>query len=240
MNLEALLSLADTIESNRVRAMVKNILENPTLSFTSVKPKITLEESPAAPRKHHLFPKGLMLHTYAVAMLAKAIAEVVERVYGIKVNRDLIIAAAILHDLFKFYQYDRDNINGGYKPRDDWYMSHDYALVAELARRGADEELIRIATEVHGIAPITTLEGLIVHLADSIDARLGEAIQSTILSKAKDVEVLMGCKQVILLIEALNKYGLRYIAELAYREPDKLREVFYQLCSEMKKIRTNE
>jgi 7,8-dihydroneopterin 2',3'-cyclic phosphate phosphodiesterase len=185
---EKLKSVAENIKDDKIREITLSILNNPILSFTDVKPLIKFEESPAAPRKHHMFTGGLFVHTYSVVKIALALCDIFEEVYNISVNRDLVIAAAILHDIYKYYQYVKDEKEGGYKARDDWYLSHDYAIVAELAFRSAKDDLIRVVSEVHGIAPIKTYEGLIVHLADTIDAKLGEYIQTNALNILKQLE----------------------------------------------------
>ena len=232
---DELKKLVSSIGREDVKRLVMDILENPQLSFSKAKPLIELTEAPAAPRKHHLFPGGLLVHTLAVTRLALAIADTLKSVYGIDVDRDLVIAAAVLHDIYKVFQYERDTVDGGYRPRADWYLSHDYALIAELATRKSDEKLIRVCSEVHGVAPITTVEGLVVHLADSIDARLGEYLQNLVLIRAKDVEAVHGCKQVQLAIETMKKLGLQETLRLAIENPAKLREVMESLCVEAKK-----
>jgi len=212
---EQLKKLACSISREDLRRCVLGMLEDPRMTITKVEPLVTLEKSPAAPKKHHAFEGGLLLHTYSVALLALRISEVVERVYGIRVDRDLVLAAAILHDLYKFYQYRYDEREQQFKPRKDWYLSHDYAMVAELARRQCSDDLIRIVSEVHGTVPISTIEGLVVHLADSIDARLGEYIQNRILEELKDLESLCGIKQMQLLSIAVTELGIGRAFELA-------------------------
>jgi len=238
--LEELKRLALSINRDDLRKLVLELLEEPRLSFSSAKPLISLVESPAAPRKHHLFPSGLLLHTLAVTRLALAIARIVEEVYGIQVDRDIVVASSILHDIYKVFQYEPDPVNGGYRPRSDWYLSHDYALVAELAARHAEEKLIRVCSEVHGTAPITTVEGLIVHLADSIDARLGELLQNQALARAKEVEALHGCKHVSLIIEAMKRYGIQRILRMTMTSPADLRNLLESICIEQKQSTTNQ
>ena len=233
---DELKGIAERISDPTIRAIVLDLLTTPRLSIADVKPLVDLFESPAAPRKHHMFPGGLLLHTLAVVRLAIAIAEVLEQIYGVKVDRDLVIAAAILHDLFKVYQYVKDEIGGGYRAREDWYMSHDYAMVAELGFRRAPEKLIRAVSEVHGTTPITMLESLAVHLADTVDARIGEYLQNLVLAKAKDVEQVHGCKQVVLFIEAMKKLDLAKMFNLAISNPDELRKIFENICTEMKSM----
>ncbi|MEM4369532.1 MAG: phosphohydrolase, partial [Desulfurococcaceae archaeon] len=119
---------------------------------------------------------------------------------------------------------------GGYKPREDWYLSHDYAVVAELARRGAPEELIRAVSEVHGLVPFTTLEGLIVHLSDSVDARLGEILQNMVLNRVRDYEA-RNCQLYKALNNMIENHGLKYVLRLMFNNPDELRELFEKECN---------
>uniref|UniRef100_A0A7C5TKB5 HD domain-containing protein n=1 Tax=Ignisphaera aggregans TaxID=334771 RepID=A0A7C5TKB5_9CREN len=225
--------IVDNIKDSEIRKLTIDIISNPKLSFTSIKPLIELTESPAAPRKHHMFSGGLMIHTVSVAKIALALCKIFEEIYGVEINRDLVIAASILHDIYKYYQYDRDALNGGYRPRDDWYLSHDYAVVAEVAKRGGGDNIIRVLSEVHGIAPITTFEGLVVHLADSIDAKFGEHIQNEIISEIKNSGVEnRGCKPIELFDIAIKKFGIHTVFRYA-KDNAKLYELFNELCSEV-------
>jgi len=228
MNLDILIELANRINRNDLKQLVIDILRNPKLSISSVEPSISIEESPAAPRKHHMFSGGLVIHTLAVARIAEALVDIFEGIYNVKIDRDLVLAAAILHDIYKYYHYERDVIGGGYKPREDWYLSHDYAIVAELAKRGAKDDIIRVVSEVHGIAPFTTIEGLIVHLADSIDARFMEYIQNTLLSKLKVLEQ-NNCNTISALIEAISVEGIRNIV-IFIKDKDKLIDIVSKYC----------
>lgn len=229
--IEKLKSLASNIKDKNLKNIVIDILEHPSLSFTTVKPMINFEESPAAPRKHHMFAGGLFVHTYSVVKIALALCDIFEEVYNIVVNRDLIISASILHDIFKYYQYSRDEKEGGYKARDDWYLSHDYSIIAELAVRGAKDDLIRVVSEAHGIAPIKTYEGLIVHLADSIDAKFGEYLQNNVIVILKELEQ-QGLNPYELFNEIVKSEGVKILG-LANRD----RESFKNLIQRKMHIR---
>uniref|UniRef100_A0A7J2U4P2 HDIG domain-containing protein n=1 Tax=Ignisphaera aggregans TaxID=334771 RepID=A0A7J2U4P2_9CREN len=232
MCIDVLWNVAKEIKKENYGRIVSNILSDPRLSFTEAKPLIDLCQAPAAPRKHHFFTGGLVLHTLSVALIAKRLAEILKEVYGININEDLVIAGALLHDIFKFYQYISDPVNGGYRARDDWYLSHDYAIVAELAKRGAPDELIRVVSEAHGLAPFSTLEGFVVHLADSIDARFGEFIQSMLVSKLKDIEK-EGCASYKALDEFVKRRGLKTAVELMQQSSEKLVKEVKELCKQL-------
>jgi len=225
--------LAKSISDSELRKCVESFLRNPEMSVApSVKPRVSLEESPAAPRKHHMYRGGLLQHTVAVTLIAEQLASLIRSVYGVEVRRDLVVAAAILHDFYKFYQYEFDEVEGTFKPRRDWYFSHDYAIVAEAARRGCPEELLRVLSEVHGTVPITTIEGLVVHLADSVDARLGEYLQSIALNVLKELEEIHGCKHGKVFDVLVSRYGFNKVLELAVK--DELKKVAEAVCMEVR------
>ncbi len=200
--------MAKEIVDKDIRKIVLELLENPKITFTRVEPKISFKESPAAPRKHHAYPGGLLEHTLSVTRSSIKIAEALVETYGIPVDKDIVVAAAILHDLFKYYQYEWDPAIGAYRPRTDWYLSHDFAMVAELSVRHAPDKLIRAIAEVHGNVPFTMIESLIVHHADSFDASLVARIQDTLWEVSRDIETETGYPVVKVFYEALRKLNL--------------------------------
>lgn len=232
-----LIEIVNRLKNEKIKKIVLDILDNPVLSFSSTKPLISILESPAAPRKHHMFTSGLFIHTYSVVKIALLLCDVFEEIYGVNIDRDIVVATAVLHDIYKFYQYDRDLKEGGYKARDDWYLSHDYAVVAELAFRGASDDLIRVVSEVHGVVPIRTFEGLIVHLADSIDARFGEYLQNIVLSLLKEFES-KECKPYAVIDEIVKKFGVKSLTELV-RDRKKFLEIVTNICRNSKTSNDN-
>ena len=176
------------IEDGKVREAVVDVLSNPRITFAEVEPKIPLEEAPAAPRAHHSYPGGLIDHTLGVAILSKHLARAFSELYGYAVRRDYVIAASLLHDLFKYYQYEYDEVTGGFRQREDWYLQHDFALIAELSHRKAPEYIIRVCAEAHGFNVLATPEGQIVHLADSTDAKFASKVQDIVYRACIDLE----------------------------------------------------
>jgi len=189
-----LMEEAETIANNQMRNITLNILKEPKITFTKAEAKIDLLEAPAAPKKHHAYPGGLIEHTWAVLIIAKNLAEIFEKTYHVKVNRDLIVSSSILHDIFKFYQYERDPITGGFRPRSDWYLSHQFSIIAELSFRGAPEILIRCLAEMHGSVPTSMIESEIVKFADSVDGRFVSRIQDIVWDSCKDIELMSNGK----------------------------------------------
>ena len=205
------------ITDEDVRDAVIDILENPRITFADVEPKISVEEAPAAPRAHHSYPGGLIDHTVGVTILAKHFTNAFSELYGYDVKRDYVIGAALLHDLFKYYQYEYDDVTGGFRQREDWYLQHDFALIAELSHRKAPEYLIRVCAEAHGFNVLATPEGQIVHLADSTDAKFASKIQEIVYRACVDLERETDGK--ILAVKAyhaiVKKHSLYELARIA-------------------------
>ncbi len=219
------------IRDNEIRKITKELLENPVITFTKVEPRISFIESPAAPKKHHAYPGGLLDHTLGVTEISEKLMEVYSGIYGASIDRDIVIAAAILHDLFKYYQYERDPLTGGYRPRSDWYFSHDFAMVAELSSRSAPERLIRAVAEVHGTVPFTMIESQIVHQADSTDSEMIAKIQDIIWRVCLDIELeIPDTKAIKVFNEALKRLPIFEYAKIYYAKGrDALREFIEQI-----------
>ncbi|BEP18159.1 hypothetical protein PYJP_15110 [Pyrofollis japonicus] len=228
---EKLRAKAETISNDTIRRLVLELLTEPVITFTKVEPKISFFESPAAPKKHHAYPGGLLDHTLGVTEIAEKLMDVYSNIYGAKIDRNIVVAAALLHDLFKYYQYERDPLTGGYRPRSDWYFSHDFAMVAELSVRGAPERLIRAVAEVHGTVPFTMIESQIVHQADSTDSEMIAKIQDIIWRVCMDIEIeIPETKAIKVFNEALKRLPIFEYARIYYSEGrDALREYIKKL-----------
>ncbi len=218
---EDLLDLAETeIKDDAVRRIVIDVLNDPRITFADVEPNISLEEAPAAPRAHHSYPGGLIDHTVGVTILAKHFTNAFSELYGYSVKRDYIIGAALLHDLFKYYQYEHDDVTGGFRQREDWYLQHDFALIAELSHRKAPEYLIRVCAEAHGFNVLATPEGQIVHLADSTDAKFASKIQDIVYRACIDLERETDGKVLALkaYYEIVKRHSLYELARIAQQK----------------------
>jgi 7,8-dihydroneopterin 2',3'-cyclic phosphate phosphodiesterase len=223
--LEEMKALASQISEPNIRKVTLDLLENPKITFADVEAKISFLESPAAPKHHHAYPGGLIDHTYGVLQVAIKLYENYSRYF--ELDKDLIIAGAILHDIFKYYQYEPDPITGGYRPRQDWYLAHDFAIVAELAHRKAPDRLIRAISEVHGTVPFTMLESQILHWADSTDSNFIANIQNTIWYACRDIETETDGRYLAIktFYKALWKYPIFKYAKIYYSKgKDALRE----------------
>jgi 7,8-dihydroneopterin 2',3'-cyclic phosphate phosphodiesterase len=221
-----LIAKAESISDPELKRITLDLLKEPRITFVKVEPRISFFESPAAPKKHHAYPGGLLDHTLGVTLIAEKLVEVYRHVYGVEVDRDTVVAAALLHDVFKYYQYEHDPLTGGYRPRSDWYLSHEFAMVAELSVRGAPDKLIRAVAETHGTVPFSMLESQIVHQADSTDSQMISQVQDIIWRTCLDIEIENPeVKAVKVFNEALKRKPIFDYASIYYREGrDGLRE----------------
>lgn len=176
-------TLAIKIRDKNLRKKVIELLENPTFEINGKTYKaLPLEKAPAGLSHHHSYQGGYVEHITSTTNIALALCDSVERIYHGKVNRDLVIAGILLHDIFKATTYTR-NENGSFSsaPLAE-YLDHLSLATAELVRRNFPLELVHVVTAHHGqYGPIRprTLEALICHLADFTDSRLnGEVLNA--------------------------------------------------------------
>ena len=174
--------LADKIRGESLRKKVIELLEDPTFEINGKKYSgLQLDVSPAGLSHHHCYPGGYIEHVISTANLALAMCNSIEKVYHGKVNRDLVIAGILLHDIFKPATYVV-NENGSYSPTGlADYLDHLSIVISELVRRGFPVELVHVVSAHHGsYGPIRphTIEALICHLADLTDSRLNGEILS--------------------------------------------------------------
>lgn len=73
----------------------------------------TFSLAPAARTIHHNWVGGLLEHTLEVAALCRNLAEL----YPEKINRDLLLAGALLHDIGKIEEYRQDSLSFEFSDR---------------------------------------------------------------------------------------------------------------------------
>jgi putative nucleotidyltransferase with HDIG domain len=176
-------ALAKKIHNEPLRQKVIELLKNPSIEINGKTYRgLPLETSPAGISRHHSYPRGYIEHVASTTNLALAMCDSVEKTYHGKVNRDLVIAGVLLHDIFKPATYTI-NKNGSYTSASlADFLDHLSLATSELVRRGFPLELVHIVSAHHGEAgPVRpkTIEALICHLADSTDSRLnGEVLNA--------------------------------------------------------------
>ncbi|MCJ7574899.1 HDIG domain-containing protein, partial [Candidatus Bathyarchaeota archaeon] len=92
-----------------------------------------------------------------------------------KVDRDVVVAGALLHDVMKCYTYTPSGEGGYISSRLGEQVDHLTLLVAELYRRGFPVDVIHVAASHHGdVSPVKpkSVEALIVSIADLADSEL--------------------------------------------------------------------
>jgi len=173
-------AIAKKIRNEPLRQKVIELLKNPAIEINGTTYSgLPLKTSPAGISRHHSYPGGYIEHVASTTNLALAMCDSVEKTYHGSVNRDLVIAGVLLHDIFKPATYTI-NKNGSYSsaPLAD-RLDHLSLATSELVRRDFSLELIHIVSAHHGEAsPIRpkTIEALICHLADSTDSRLNSEV----------------------------------------------------------------
>ena len=173
-------SLAEQISDEKLRRKVIGLLRNPTFVINGKKHEgLPFDISPAGRSNHHAYPGGYIEHVASTANIALAMCDSVEKTYRGKVDRDLVLAGVLLHDVFKPITY-AINENGGYDSTSlGDYLDHLSIATAELIRRGFPLEIVHVVAPHHGsYGPIRphSIEALICHLADAADSRLNSEI----------------------------------------------------------------
>ena len=85
-----LLGIIESIKDRYVKELMISLVEDPVLS-------LALKQAPAAKGMHHVYLGGLLEHILSLCSLI----DMVCAHYGNKINRDILIAGAILHDIGK-------------------------------------------------------------------------------------------------------------------------------------------
>lgn len=157
--------------------------------------------------------------------IALALCDTIEDTYKGKTNRNLVVAGALIHDIFKTLTYaERENgayINSSIAER----LDHLTLGVAELVRRGFPLDLVHIMDShmgwQHGPIGPRTAEALIVHLADMADSRLnGEVLRAAqyLLREATGIELHhMNATEAFELVNAKTQGGWKAIPKALER-----------------------
>lgn len=165
-----------SVQSEPLRAVLRDLLlENP-----EVAPRY--HRAPAAKSHHHPFLSGLLEHSLTVVRRALGLCLAEDA----HVNRDVVIAGALLHDIGKIeeYAYDEDAIDFTEVGNLIGHVTLGYHLVRQaIARQGnvpseLATNLLHIVLSHQGRleygSPVEpkTAEAFIVHYADTVDAHL--------------------------------------------------------------------
>jgi 7,8-dihydroneopterin 2',3'-cyclic phosphate phosphodiesterase len=176
-------ALSNKISNKELRKKVVDLLENPTFELNGKRfSGAPLDIAQAGLSHHHCYPGGYMEHVASTANLALALCDSVENIYHGRVNRDIVIASVLLHDLYKPTTYTFNKADTCNSSRLADHLDHLSLAISELVRRNFPLELIHAVAAHHGeYSPIRphTVEALICHLADLADSRLnGEVLNA--------------------------------------------------------------
>jgi len=189
-------AITSKIGDRDLRKKVTDMLQNPTFEVDGeTYAGLPLDISPAGLSHHHSYPGGLIEHVVSTATIAMAMCDSVEEVYHGKVNRDIVLACVLLHDVFKptTYRLDENGTCSSASLADR--LDHLSIATSEVVRRGFPLELIHAVSAHHGeYGPNRprTVEALICHLADFADSRLnGEVLDAAayLTRKARGMEI---------------------------------------------------
>ncbi|MCX6820742.1 MAG: HDIG domain-containing protein [Candidatus Aenigmarchaeota archaeon] len=169
--MEKLIQLAQRISGEKLRRMVVEFLKNPTLSNESFKkyPREKIERAGAVFSAGGMpVERDVLNHTIALVEMCDRAADVVQTTYGLKLDRDTLLAAAILHDIAKLFEWKREKHG---LEHTGVLLDHTMLGVAELYSRGFPEEVVHIIAAhfgEHGPTPPRNFEALIMHHIDNM------------------------------------------------------------------------
>jgi 7,8-dihydroneopterin 2',3'-cyclic phosphate phosphodiesterase len=170
--MEKLIELARGIKDEELRKKVIDFLKNPSLTHKDFKkyPKedVAKVKTPFSIAQVGTVERDLLNHTIAVTDLCMKTAESMEKNYGIKINRDHLLAGALLHDIMKIFEWKVGE--EGAEPT-GVLLDHSMLAVAEFYYRGFPEDVIHIIASHFGESgptPPRNYEALILHYVDTL------------------------------------------------------------------------
>jgi putative nucleotidyltransferase with HDIG domain len=170
-----LLEFANKITDRRLRDKTLKFLREPAISNPEiVYRRADLSKAPSWIGAHHNYEGGLLDHTLGVVRIALSLADIAEKMYNAKINRDHLIAGALLHDIAKVWLLRKVGKEWAFTGSP---LDHGFFSAAELYARGFPEEVVHIAA-AHGgdmgaaAANPRTLEALLVYYADMADSAI--------------------------------------------------------------------
>lgn len=168
-----LVSYFDKISDEKIRAFL-------TKYFTEYEEEIKI--APAAKIMHHNYIGGLLVHILECLKFAEVNLEQ----FTIKPNKDYILAACILHDIGKIFEYTVDLENGliDYDEnfKKDWITHSQYGF--SICMNEGFKEVARMIAAHHGRADWGAIIDLgekelepdlyFIHLVDNLSAKFGK------------------------------------------------------------------
>jgi len=179
---DALSQLVQTIEDPTVSAICKAILADEKIGKL-------LQIAPAGTKTHHAYPGGLLEHVVSLMQLSQFVGG-----HYTAVDRDLLMAAALVHDLGKIEELSFENeLNYTDAGQLLGHLVQGVVMLESIAKGLRDkgvpvdlQKLLRLQHIVvshhgsleHGSPKVPmTLEALVFHYLDEMDAKLNTATE---------------------------------------------------------------
>jgi putative nucleotidyltransferase with HDIG domain len=192
--MEKLLNLAKKIENEDLKKKVIAYIKDHKLSnkhFKKYEPEnLNLSGSYFRVSSSNLGPveRDIINHTVVLTETVEELGKIFEKRFGLKLEMDHLIAASIVHDIAKAYEFKRDK-DGDLEPT-GITLDHTMLGVAELYTRGFPEEVIHIVASHPGESsptPPRSFEAVIFHNLDS----LCSVVEYYVLSRKKLAERIL-------------------------------------------------
>lgn len=182
-------ALISTIEDSHLKELLNRVFSEPKIVQD-------FQSAPAAKSVHHVFRGGLLEHTLSVARLADQAVTHYQDFGNHRINRDLLLAGAILHDIGKIREI---SAAAGFPYTTEGRLIGHIVLGVSLVRdamkqlKGFPEDLgnqlLHLLISHHGLQeygspqPPMTLEAMMLYYFDDIDSKI-ESITTLLESDA--------------------------------------------------------
>lgn len=170
--MQKLIELAEKIQDKELKKKVIDYVKDPTPSHKDFKkyPREKIEDAktPFSMGGMDTAIRDVMNHTISLTEICIQTADSLQKNFGLKVNKDYLIAGAILHDIMKVVEWKIDKT--GLK-HTGVLLDHSMLGVAELYKRDFPEQVIHIVASHFGESgptPPRNYEALIVHYIDTM------------------------------------------------------------------------
>lgn len=173
--MKKLIELSKKIKDENLRKLVVDFLKDVKLSNKNFSkyPKMKIEDAATmftvgGPEGAATVERDVLNHTVALVELCEHVTDVFEKTYGLPLNKDTMVASAILHDVMKVFEWKRGP-NG--LEHTGILLDHTMLAVAELYHRGFPEDVIHIVASHFGETgptPPRNFEALIFHHLDNM------------------------------------------------------------------------
>jgi len=171
VSMKEFIELAQKIKNKDLREQVVDFLKDLKLSHKDFQkyPQEDLKKARTMfGSSSNIAERDVLNHSISLAELCESTAKILQENYGIPLNLDHLIAAAILHDIMHLFEYKQAKDGTEHTGLS---LDHTTLAVAELYHRGFPEEVIHIIASHAGEAGLTTprnFEALLFYHLDNL------------------------------------------------------------------------